>query len=423
MPKVLIVGGGGREHALADALHRGPQAPQILVSPGNAGIVAPWRRAPASDVDGWVDLAKAEDVDLVVVGPEAPLVAGLADRLRAERVPVLGPSAAAAELEGSKTFAKEIMTAAGVPTARWGSFTDVETATAFARSLPMAVVKADGLAAGKGVVVADDRQQAEAAIAASLDGAYGEAGRRVVVEERLIGEELSVMALTDGQAVAVLAPSQDHKRVGEGDQGPNTGGMGAYSPTPRATASLLAEIEATCLRPVVDELGRRGRAFSGVLYAGLMLTDDGPKVLEYNVRFGDPEAQAILPRMQSDAYTLFRAVADGRLDPSTVAFDPRAALTVVLAAEGYPSRPRTGDPIQGLAEAAGRPNVRVFHAGTALDESRVVTAGGRVVAVTGLGPRLRDAATEAYDAVSLVSWPGMHYRRDIGHRALEPAAG
>ena len=421
MPTVLIVGGGGREHALVDALARSPQRPHLIVAPGNGGTVAPVERVPVNDVDGWVALAVERSVDLVVVGPEAPLVAGLADRLRAADVSVFGPSAAAAELEGSKAFAKEIMAAAGVPTARWGAFDTPEPAIAFARTLPQAVVKADGLAAGKGVVVADDAPQAEAAIRAAFGGAFGAAGHRVVVEERLFGEELSVMALCDGQALAILAPSQDHKRVGEGDTGPNTGGMGAYSPAPCATDDVLQMVEHRCLRPVVDALHSRSRSFSGVLYAGLMLTAEGPKVLEYNVRFGDPETQAILPRLETDAYALFLAVATGRLDPSTVRFDRRAALTVVLASEGYPTAPRTGDRIEGLAEAATDADVRLYHAGTALRDGAVVTSGGRVLGVTGLGGDLAAAAAQAYAAVDKIRWPGMHYRRDIGFRALPSA--
>ncbi len=418
MPSVLIVGGGGRAHALADAFSRSAEQPHIIVSPGNGGIVAPWSVAAAGNVDEWVELARTRSIDLVVVGPEAPLVAGLGDRLREEGIPVVGPNAAAAELEGSKTYAKSVMAEAGVPTARWASFDEPGPAIDFARSLPEVVVKADGLAGGKGVVVADSVAEAQAAIVANFDGAYGEAGRRVVVEERLRGEEVSVIALTDGEAVAVLAPSQDHKRLRDGDQGPNTGGMGAYSPAPVATPALLAQVETACLRPTLQTLNRHGRPFSGILYAGIMVTASGPKVLEYNVRFGDPEAQAVLPRLQTDAYALFSSVARGRLDPGTVAFDSRAALTVVMAAEGYPGSPKTDDRIEGLEEAASNPDVRIYHAGTRREGDAVFTAGGRVLAVTGLGDDLRDAAARAYDAVGKIHWAGVHYRQDIGFRAL-----
>ena len=423
MPTVVIVGGGGREHALAHALARSEHQPQIIVAPGNGGITAPWRREPASGIDEWVDLAKTSRADLVVVGPEVPLVAGLADRLRALDIAVLGPSAAGAELEGSKAFAKEVMTSTGIPTAEWAAFDRPGPAIDFARRLPGAVVKADGLAAGKGVVVADDVATAEAAIEACFEGAFGSAGQRVVVEERLWGEELSVMALTDGRALALLAPSQDHKRVGEGDRGPNTGGMGAYSPPPSATESLLSEVRERCLQPVVDELARRGRDFSGVLYAGLMLTASGPKVLEYNVRFGDPEAQCVLPRLGTDAYDLFVAAARGRLDPSTVRFSSEAAMTVVLASQDYPASPRVGDRIEGLEDAEGRPGVTVFHAGTRRDGDAVYTAGGRVLGVTGQGADLATAAARAYEGVAAIRYSGMHYRRDIGFRALDTTAG
>jgi phosphoribosylamine--glycine ligase len=422
---VLVVGQGAREHALVDALRRGPSRPRVVVAPGNAGIAedAELVAVAADDVPGLVALAVERAVELVVVGPEVPLVLGLADALRARGIPVLGPSRAAAALEGSKTFAKSVMDEAGVPTARWGSFDDEAAALAFARSLPAAVVKADGLAAGKGVVVASDLAEAEAAIRAALGGAFGAAGRRVLIEERLEGEELSVLALTDGEALAVLAPSQDHKRVFEGDRGPNTGGMGAYAPAPLGTPALLEEVKARCLVPVLEVMKRRGAPFSGVLYAGLMLTAEGPKVLEYNVRFGDPEAEAILPRLVGDPFSLFLDVARGRLDPAAVAFAPSAVVTVVLAAPGYPEAPCVGDPIRGLDEARAVPGVRVFHGGTARRGEVLVTAGGRVLAVTGQGPDLEAAARAAYRAAGCLSWPGLHYRRDIAHRALGTAIG
>lgn len=422
MPTVLVVGSGGREHALVEAFRRSPSKPSVICAPGNAGT-PDVRDVPVSDVDGLVALARTEAVDLVVVGPEAPLVVGLADRLRAASIPVVGPNAAAAQLEGSKAFAKSVMDEAGVPTARWGRFDAVDEAIAFARSLPRAVVKADGLAAGKGVVVAADHAEAEAAIRDQLGGSLGDAGRAVVVEEFLEGEELSVIALSDGKHISLMAPSQDHKRALDGDLGPNTGGMGAYSPAPRGTPALMADIQQTCLAPVVDVLASRGAPFSGILYAGLMLTADGPKVLEYNVRFGDPEAQAILPRLEEDAYLLFEACARGALEDRAARFSDRAAVTVVLAAEGYPKSAKKGDAIEGLAEASALEDVFVYHAGTRRDGDRVVVAGGRVLGVTGLGDDLEAAAARAYVGARSICWAGMQYRKDIAHRALGRAVG
>lgn len=391
------------------------------MAPGNPGVRAKAEAVDVSvnDVHRLVRLAVERAVDLVVVGPEAPLVDGLADALAERRIPVLGPKREASRLEGSKSFAKRIMDEAGVPTARWGVFREAASAIAFARSLEGgAVVKADGLAAGKGVIVARDLAEAESAIASMLSGAFGAAGAAIVVEEKLQGEELSVIALTDGKEISVLAPAQDHKRVFDDDQGPNTGGMGAYSPAPRGTPQLLEEVEARILRPVVRAMERRGTPFSGVLYAGLMLTDAGPRVLEFNVRFGDPEAEAILPRLEEDAYLLFRSVALGDLRSTKLRFSERAAVTVVLAAEGYPGNPRRGDRIEGLSTAEALEGVLIFHAGTRAVGSDVVTAGGRVLAVTGLGRDLVDAAERAYRAASVVRFPGMHYRRDIAGRAI-----
>lgn len=418
MPQVLVVGSGGREHALALALFQSPSQPKVFVAPGNPGS---WAFAsPLPLGQDWVDFAIAKALDLVVIGPEAPLVAGMADKLREAKIPVLGPSQAAARLEGSKTFAKGIMDAAKVPTARWEAFTEAEPAIAFARSLGGAsVIKADGLAAGKGVVVASDLAEAEAAILAILGGKHGKAGHRIVVEERLIGEELSVIALSDGDALCLMAPSQDHKRLKDGDLGPNTGGMGAYAPAPRGDAALLTEVEQSCLRPIILELARQNAPFSGVLYAGLMLTAEGPKVLEYNVRFGDPETQAILPLVDSDLYWLFLATAEGRLAGQRLALKPLHAATVVLASPGYPEAPKTGDVIAGLAEAEAVEGATVYHAGTRLNEAgQVVTAGGRVLSVTGLGESLEAALQKAYEASSKIHWPGVQFRRDIGFRGL-----
>lgn len=422
MSKVLVVGGGGREHALVKVLSTSPSHPTVIAAPGNAGIEADAEvvDVPATDVDGQRKLAKEREVDLVVVGPEAPLVLGLADRLREDGVPVLGPSEAASALEGSKQFAKQVMDEAGVPTARWSAFEAVDPALDFVRTLGgRSVVKADGLAAGKGVTVADSEEEAGAAIRAVLGGQHGEAGHRIVVEERLEGEELSVIALVHGEQIVTLAPSQDHKRAYDGDLGPNTGGMGAYSPAPRGTLELMRSVEETCLRPVAEVMAARGTPFFGVLYAGLMLTSDGPKVLEYNVRFGDPETQAILPRLREDAFELFLSVAEGRLVERPVEFSPQAAVTVVLAAEGYPASARKGDPIEGLDQADAMDGVTVFHAGTRRDGDRILTAGGRVLGVTALGDDLAAAVELAYQAVEKIRWPGMHYRKDIAHRALK----
>ncbi|MBK6684188.1 MAG: phosphoribosylamine--glycine ligase [Deltaproteobacteria bacterium] len=426
MPKVLVVGSGGREHALVDGLLRSPSHPEVLCAPGNAGIGAQVEvvGVQATDVPGLVRLAQDRGVDLVVVGPEAPLVVGLADALRAVGIPVLGPSQAAAQLEGSKTFAKEIMEAAQVPTARWGTFTEAEPAITFAQSLGgRAVIKADGLAAGKGVVVADHQAEATQAIRDLLGGAHGSAGHRLVVEERLEGPELSVIGLSDGERVVLLPAAQDHKRIFDGDQGPNTGGMGAYAPAPAATPGLLAEIEARCLRPVLAELARRGAPFCGFLYAGLMLTAEGPKVLEYNARLGDPETEVIVPLLDEDLYRLFLDAAQGQLVERALSIRPGGAVTVVLAAAGYPAAPQKGDVVRGLTLASALEGVRVYHAGTTRQDGAIVTAGGRVLAVTGLGPTLLAAAEVAYRGVALLEFPGRQYRRDIGARALGRAVG
>ncbi len=354
-----------------------------------------------------------------MVGPEAPLVAGLADRIAREGIPVFGPSAAAAEIEGSKAFAKEIMEAAGIPTAGHGSFTELDPALAFARARGgRVVVKADGLAAGKGVVVCGDLREAEEALRAMLVARiHGGAGARVVVEDRLEGPEASCIAFTDGERVRMLAAAQDHKRIFDGDRGPNTGGMGAFSPTPTVTPEVEAMVERDVLLPAVRELARRGRPFRGALYAGLMLTPDGPRVLEFNARLGDPETQPILLRMTSDVVPALLAAAKGDLSGVTLEFDRRAAVGVVLAAENYPAKPTAGDPIDGLA-GPFEEGVQVFHAGTArAQDGRVVTAGGRVLTVCALGDGLDDAARRAYGAAARIHFRGMQLRKDIGKRA------
>jgi phosphoribosylamine--glycine ligase len=407
--KVCVVGAGGREHALAAALAR---TADVVVTPGNPGI--PWSvPQPPEEIDA----------DLFVVGPETPLVDGLADRLRAAGGLVFGPGADGARLEGSKAWMKELLAAAGVPTAGYGAFDDVDAAVAFLRTLPGPwVVKTDGLAAGKGVLVTDAFDEAVADVRAKLAGtAFGDAGRRVVVEEWLDGPELSLLCVCDGRRAVPLAPAQDFKRVGDGDAGPNTGGMGAYSPVPAAGPEVVADVLERAVEPTLAALRRRGIDYRGVLYAGLMLTADGPKVVEYNVRFGDPEAQVVLPRYTGDLAALLAEAAAGEL-VSAPAFDDRAAVTVVLTAEGYPRTPRTGDVIEGLDKADALADVTVFRAGVARDPAgRLVTAGGRVLNVTALGDDLAAARATAYEAVTAISWPGMHFRTDIAEIVHSPS--
>jgi phosphoribosylamine--glycine ligase len=419
--RVLVVGGGGREHALAAALARSPSVREVLVAPGNPGIAreARCRVVPvgATDLDGLLRLAQSERVDLTVVGPEAPLVAGIADRFRAAGLRILGPGAEAARLEGSKAFAKRVMAEAGVPTAAFGVHDDLESALAALPAGPV-VVKADGLAAGKGVVVAADRAEAEAAVREMLGARrFGEAGARVVLEERLSGEEVSVIALCDGERAVCFPPAQDHKRVGEGDTGPNTGGMGAYAPAPMLDAAALDAVRTKVIEPVLAVMRRRGTPFVGFLYAGLMLTPDGPKVLEFNARLGDPEAQVLLALTDGDLARAFATAAAGHLEPGLLTFRPGAAACVVLAAAGYPGEPRTGDPLTGLDAAAAVPGVQVLHAGTREVDGRLVTAGGRVLGVTATASGLRDALAACYAAVARIHADGLHFRRDIGHRA------
>jgi phosphoribosylamine--glycine ligase len=418
--RVLVVGGGGREHALAWKISRSPLVTALFAAPGNPGIgrVAKLLPVKADDVEGVARAARESRIDLVVVGPEAPLVLGLADRLAKDGIPVFGPTAAAAEIEGSKAFAKDVMAAANVPTAEYGSFTEVAPALAFAKARSgRVVVKADGLAAGKGVVVCGDASEAEAALRSILvDRVHGAAGARVLVEERLEGPEASCIAFTDGERVRLLAAAQDHKRVFDGDRGPNTGGMGAFSPTPNVTPEVAALVERAVLLPAVREMARRGRPFRGALYAGLMLTPGGPRVLEFNARLGDPETQPILLRMESDLVPALLAAAQGDLSRVALRFDARAAVGVVLAAEGYPGQVTKGDAIAGL-DAPFPDDVQVFHAGTAAGPGgSVVTNGGRVLTVCALGNGLDDAARRAYEAAGRISFRGMQYRKDIGQK-------
>jgi phosphoribosylamine--glycine ligase len=407
--RVCVVGGGGREHALRDAL-AATAGERVVVAPGNPGI------------PGSVPTPPEEvDADLFVIGPEAPLVDGLADRLRAKGKLVFGPGADGARLEGSKAWMKQVLVEAGVPTARHAAFTEAEPALAYLRTLaPPYVVKTDGLAAGKGVLVTESLGEAADDVAAKLAGrAFGDAGRTVVIEEGLTGSELSVLCVCDGTRAVPLAPAQDFKRLGDGDTGPNTGGMGAYSPVPVAGAEVVDVVVERAVEPTLAALRRRGIDYRGVLYAGLMLTAEGPRVLEYNVRFGDPEAQVVLPRFAGDLVTLLTEAAEGQLR-SGPAWHPWAAVTVVLATEGYPAAPRTGEVIDGF-EAAGRaPRVKVYCAGVGRDDAgRLVTAGGRVLAVTGCGETLAAARDAAYEAIAHVRWPGMQYRHDIAEMAAK----
>jgi phosphoribosylamine--glycine ligase len=419
--RVLVVGGGGREHALAWRLQRSPSVAAVECAPGNAGTSRVATNLPiaAEDVPAIVARAAEAKYDLVVVGPEAPLAAGLADALAARGLAVFGCSRAAAEIEGSKRFAKEVMERAGVPTARWGAFEEAGAAERFAGELCAAgagaVVKADGLAAGKGVVVADDLAGARAAIRAMLAGELvGRAGARVVVEERLAGREASCMALVDGERVWPLAPCEDHKTIADGDRGPMTGGMGAISPTPVVDAACAARVEREVLLPTARTLAAMGRPFRGLLYAGLMVGEGGPKVLEFNCRFGDPETQPLLARWEGDLGEALLAIARGRAPE--VRFSARAACCVVLAARGYPGPIEKGAAIDGLAQAEQVPGVIVFHAGTRAEGGRTVVAGGRVLGVTATGDDPAGARAAAYRAARVIRFDGMQLRGDIGAR-------
>jgi len=428
--KVLIVGAGGREHALAWKCAAAAHVSEVLVAPGNAGTATePKVRnvdVAAADSAALVRLAAAEHVDLTIIGPEAPLVAGVVDGFAAAGLRCFGPTRACAQLEGSKAFAKEFLRRHGIPTARSATFTatDFDPAWVRAQRAPL-VVKASGLAAGKGVVIAASAEEALASAQAMFAGQFGAAGREVVVEEFLEGEEASFIVMADGAHVLPLATSQDHKRLGDGDQGPNTGGMGAYSPAPVVTPALHARIMREVIEPTIRGLAADGLPYTGFLYAGLMIAADGtPNVLEYNCRFGDPETQPLLMRLKSDLTQLCDAALAGRLDTVHAEWDQRAALGVVMAAAGYPDKVRKGDVIEGLAQAARLPG-KVFHAGTVLEGGRVLTNGGRVLCAVGLGADVAAARREAYALAHTLRWPGAQYRHDIGHRALarEPRGG
>ena len=427
--KVLVIGSGGREHALAWKLAQSPRVSEVIVAPGNAGTAteAGCRNAPVpvTDLDGLLQLARDEGVALTVVGPEGPLVAGVVDRFRAAGLRVFGPSAAAAQLEGSKAYAKDFLARHRIPTAFYSVFTQVEPALAYVRDkgAPI-VVKADGLAAGKGVIVAMTLAEAEDAVRDMLSGnAFGEAGARVVVEEFLEGEEASFISMVDGRTALPMATSQDHKRVGDGDTGPNTGGMGAYSPAPVVTDAVHARVMAEVVNPTVAGMIADGIPFTGFLYAGLMIDASGaPKVIEFNVRFGDPETQPVMLRLQSDLVELVEAAIDGRLHQTRAQWDARPSLGVVMAARPYPETPVTGEVISGLD--AVPPTAKVFHAGTALDAAgNVLSAGGRVLCVAALGESVSAAQANAYAGVKAIAWASEFHRSDIGWRAIERERG
>ncbi|MGM0785168.1 MAG: phosphoribosylamine--glycine ligase [Pseudomonadota bacterium] len=423
--KVLIIGGGGREHALAWKIARSPRVDRVFVAPGNAGTAQEDGvenvAIDVADLDGLVAFARERDVALTVVGPEAPLVAGVVDRFRAAGLTVFGPTAGAAQLEGSKSFSKDFLARHAIPTAEYRTFTAVAPALDYLaeKGAPI-VIKADGLAAGKGVIVAETLADAESAVRDMLEAnAFGDAGARVVIEEFLDGEEASFIVMVDGETVLPLATSQDHKRAYDGDAGPNTGGMGAYSPAPVVTEAVHERIIQRVIQPTVQGMAAEGYPYTGFLYAGLMIDPEGnPRVIEFNCRFGDPETQPILLRLESDLAALCLAGARGELAGHTCDWEPRAAVGVVMAAGGYPGSYRKGDAIEGLdaAEASG---CKVFHAGTAEQDGRIVTAGGRVLCVTALGEDVGAARDLAYRGVAAIDWPGVEYRRDIAFRAIE----
>ncbi|MFO1114954.1 MAG: phosphoribosylamine--glycine ligase [Beijerinckiaceae bacterium] len=418
---VLLIGSGGREHALANAISASPRLTRLFAAPGNPGIAdkAECVTIDVADHEAVVNFCRLMKIDLVVVGPEQPLVEGLADSLEAAGIACFGPSKAAAQLEGSKGFTKDLCARANIPTGAYGRFADAASALAYVREkgAPI-VVKADGLAAGKGVVVAMSLAEAEDAVKACFDGAFGAAGAEVVVEEFLDGEEASFFALCDGRRAVALASAQDHKRVGDGDTGPNTGGMGAYSPAPVVTAEIEARVMREIVEPTIAAMASEGTPFKGVLFAGLMIGRHGPKLIEFNARFGDPETQVILPRIDDDLLMLLDACARGKLDAKSVALKPVSALTVVMAAKGYPAMPEKGGEIRNVDKAAAIPGVVVTHAGTKTSGEKLVASGGRVLNVTGFGGNVREAREKAYAGVEAIDFPSGFCRRDIGWRAL-----
>lgn len=419
--KVLVVGSGGREHALCWKIAQRPDT-EVYVAPGNIGMVdvATLVNIKVDDIAGLVDFAKAEEIDLTVVGPELPLTLGIVDAFQDAGLACFGPNKAAAKLEGSKAFSKELMKKYGIPTAAFDTFTDVEKAKAFVDEIGVpCVVKADGLAAGKGVIICMTREEADKAIEDMLtDHAFGDASATIVIEEYMVGPEVSVLAFADGKTVLPMVSAQDHKRIFDGDKGPNTGGMGAYSPAPVYTEALSAEVNKTIIEPTIAAMAAEGTPFTGILYTGLMLTEKGPRVLEYNVRFGDPETQPIMVRMKSDIVELFQACVDGKLDEATLEWHDEAAVCVIMASGGYPASSEKGVPIHGLDDIAAEEAI-VFHSGTAEKDGEIVTNGGRVLGVTAKDATIKGAIDKAYAAVEKINFDHMQFRRDIGARALQ----
>jgi phosphoribosylamine--glycine ligase len=419
--KILIIGGGGREHALAWKIAQSPKVTELFCAPGNPGSaqVATNVNIPADDIENLLQFALDQSIDLTVVGPEQPLVLGLADRFKGKGLKVFGPSANAAQLEGSKAFSKDLMQKYNIPTAAYAAFDDPDEARAYLKGKGPQVVKADGLAAGKGVFVCTDEAEAVDAIGQIMnDKIFGESGSRIIIEERLEGQEVSLLAFTDGTTVLPMEAAQDHKAVFDGDQGPNTGGMGAYSPAPIFTPELKQQVIDQVMVPAVNGMRSDGIPYQGVLYAGLMITPNGPKTLEFNARFGDPETQPLMMRMQSDIIPIMEACADGTLNECSLEWKPDTAVCVVMAAEGYPGSYEKGRPISGLDQANSLPGVTVFHAGTKQAGADIVTSGGRVLGVTALGGNVQMAIETAYQAVGKIQWEGAQYRKDIGQKAL-----
>jgi phosphoribosylamine---glycine ligase len=415
--KILVIGSGGREHALVWKLKQSPGVDRIFCAPGNAGTaqLAENVAIPANDLPALARFAKENDVDLTVVGPDDPLAEGIVDLFQSEKLRVFGPTKSAARLESSKIFAKELMHEQGIPTAQASTFSESATAVAYAEQLKFPIViKADGLALGKGVIIAQDMATARSTIDSMMnEGRFGEAGRRIVIEEFLRGTECSLHALVDGQNYRLLETARDHKRAFDGDKGPNTGGMGAFSPANNWNRELETQFDSQIMKPLLHGLREKGVGFRGLLFPGLMITAEGARVLEFNCRFGDPETQSILPRMKSDLLALIKATIDGKIDKHSIEWDERASVTVVLASGGYPDKYETGKPILGLEDAANLEGVQIFHAGTNRVNGRIVTAGGRVLAVTALGSTIETARKQAYEAISRIHFEGCHFRRDI----------